>query len=621
MRLCRFYRETDSLLSALTDKMSEYPVTDIIIDPVGSDDLSAEARDRWESLINVTLNLRRLIVNINVDKFIYGNSFLYTYFPFTRFAVDPDNRSTRFPLATMVIKSVHPTDRAGSFTFDVDAIAPGETVAKRYQIEDRKSESRKGFKLIRFSPLRMTLRYGSASDTRVWSWTPPTQLRDAFLVGDPSVINDTELRILEAAYKDRKIKIHPERLWVSQAPGDVDLWPGWGTPPLFRVLEDVYYYKILRRANEALAQEHITPVRFLSPRSTGDVSPQRTVNLADWQNRLKAEIQRFRADPNHIVVSPMPVEVEQMGGNARVMMVASEMEAASRAIATGVGCPIEFLWGGLTWSGGNVALRVLENHFLNERREAERLLDFLEPKIAGYFSLQRVSLSLSSFKMADDAQHQANLINMMLQGFLSREDVLPDLGHDPEETMNRLEREHTRMNRITMQDNLAASHMNTVIRTLEAKAEILMQAELQLLNAQITAQTERERLRQLRAHINNLHAQGVTSATEFDQSAALLQRMDPNLANMILTNWSQTMPNVTKLLLDKLGRLPAEQQAAQAALQAAPDAQNVGAAAQPPPQGAQGPYAGGQPPEVATIEQPEPQPEQLPPRDGAGAQV
>src|SRR5208283_151797 len=158
----------------------------------------------------------------------------------------------------------------------------------------------------------------------------------------------------------------------------------------------------LRRANEALAQEHVTPLRVISPAGTGDVSPQRTMNLSDWQAKLRAELHKFKSDPNHILISPIPLNVEQIGGQARVMMVATEMEAAARVIGCGLGCPIEMVWGGLNWSGASVSLRVLENHFLNDRENNERLLAFLVPKLSQYYRLPMVDVKLSEFKMAAD---------------------------------------------------------------------------------------------------------------------------------------------------------------------------------------------------------------------------
>jgi len=603
-RLCRFYHQQDALLGAIVDKMSEYPITQLVITEI--ENLTPKAREKWEFLANVALDLRSTMKNINTDKYVFGQSFHYLYYPFIRYCICKTcNEAT--PITALKTITVRPIDdRAKGFTLEVSGACPRCSKGDRsrtFRIEDRKSEARVGLSFVRMNPLRMELEYNEASGARDWYWTPPTSIREGLTANVRVIVNTTEMRVLEAAFRDQKVLLNKDRLWVAQADGAPGLWTGWGIPPIFRVLEDVYYYKILRRANEALAQEHVTPLRIISPSATGDISPQRTMNLADWQSKLRVELQKFKGDPNHILISPIPLNIEQMGGQARVMMVASEMEAAARVIAAGIGCPIEMIWGGLNWSGASVSLRVLENHFLNDRENSERLLKFLVPKLAAYFRLPRVDIKLSEFKMADDVQQQGNAINLMLQGFLSRQSVINEMGYDAKEEFDRMTEEHERLNTITMKDNVAAAHMNTVIQALEAKAAIMLQYELQIEQQRMQSQAERIRLEELNSFVAQLHAQGYATPLEFDQSAMILQKLPPQQAQLILSEWATTMPFVTQLLAGKMqmNQTGTEQNAT--ALQGSAPAQAMGAAAgagMAP--GAAGPYSdGGQGTDMSSV--------------------
>lgn len=630
-RLCRFYVNQDSLLGAITDKMAEYPITQILITERNNYQLTPVMRDRWDTLLNVVMNLRQIMIDINVDKMVYGNSFHYMYYPFVRYCTCK-TCGYRAPIGAFNdIRTKVTAKSDNAFTFLVIAVCPtcsakGGKSVREFDIEDRKSEARSNMKFVRLSPTRMQLAYNPASGAKKWYWIPPTRLRDGLLNGDRTVTDTTEMAVLEAVYKDRRIEMNPNRMWISQAAQQPDFWEGWGVPPMFRVLEDVYHMKVLRRANEALAQEHITPARFVSPATTSDISPQRTLNMSDWQARLKSELYRLKQDPNHIIVTPIPITIEQMGGQARVMMVATEIEAAARIIAAGIGCPIELIWGGLNWSGASVSLRVLENHFLNMREDCERLLGFLIPKLASYFRMTPVDAKLAEFKMADDVQQQANAINLMLQGYLDRENVIGEMGYDPDEVFDHLENEHKRLNSITMKDNVAASHMNTVIQALEARAQVLLQYELNHLQTQLQIQDERDRLSALNAHVRSLHEKGYATPLEFDQSAQILQGMDPNMSQMILQQWSQTMPNVVSLLSQKLSLQQQQSAISQQATAAAQGAQSAGAAegTQMEP-GAEGPFADGQAPEApepTPAENPSSLPTFKPPQSGPGnAQV
>lgn len=588
-RLVRFYYNQDAILGAIIDKMAEYPITELVITEQSGEPLTAAVYQKWDYLLNIVLNVRQIMININTDKIIYGNSFHYIYYPFVRYCVCKTCNAA-YPISSLDDIKVHVIANDASFALEVTSYCSKCSATRLFRVEDRKSEAKNNARIVRLSPLRMELEYNPASGAKQWYWTPPSRLRDGLLHAERTVIDTTEMKILEAVYKDRRIRLRPSRIWVVQTPSQPDLWEGWGVPPVFRVLEDVYYYKILKRANEALAQEHITPARFISPGVTSDVSPQRTLYLSDWQQKIRAELYRYKQDPNHIVVTPIPITVEQMGGQGRVLMVSPEIESAARIIASGLGCPIELVWGGLNWSGASVSLRVLENHFLNMREDSERLLDFLIPKLANYYRLPAVNVRLADFKMADDIQQQTTAVNLMLQGFLDRRNVLNSMGYNADEVLENLEREHERLNTITMKDNIAASHMNTVIAALEAKANVLLQFELQHFQSRVQAQAEREHLRDLNDHVQHIHSLGYATPLEFEQSAQLLQSMDPNLAGMILQQWQKTMPNVTALLIQRLNINRAQAALAESAAQRAEGAQDFGAAATTQNVAAAGPY-------------------------------
>ncbi len=605
-RLCRYYYHQDALLGALVDKMSEYPITELVIQEMPGENLTNKARDKWEYLLNVGLDLRAEMKTLNVDKYVYGQGFRYVYLPFVRYC-KCQGCGSDIPIKQIQDITVTTATEHKQFALRGRGVCPrcsgSAGRARAFQITDRKSEARNGLRLVRLNPMRMSLEYGPISGERIWYYQPQDTLRDGLTQGVRSVIDSTEIRFLEAAFRQQRVRMNPDRLWVAQADGTPGLWEGWGVPPLFRVLEDVYYYKILRRANEALAQEHVTPLRVVSPAGTGDTSPQRTMNLADWQAKLRAELHKFKGDPNHILISPIPLNVEQIGGQARVMMVASEMEAAARVIAAGLGCPIEMIWGGLNWSGASVSLRVLENHFLNDRENSERLLKFLVPKLSQYYRMPKVDVKLAEFKMADDVQQQANAVNLMMQGFLSRRSVINEMGYDANEEFDILGDEHDRLNQITMKDNLAAAHMNTVIQALEAKAQILMQFEMQIEQEKLQAQADRLRVEQLSVYVQQLHAKGYATPMEFDQSAKLISRLDPQTQALIMSQWGTTMPCVVSMLQQRVQQEMLQAAQAGQAMGGIQGAQSAGAAAGPGIQdGAAGPYSdGGQGPDTSGV--------------------
>lgn len=621
MRLCGWYYNTDSILGAIIDKMSEYPITDLIIKARQDVTLSSRAREKWEYLLNGVMDVRARMRSINVGKFVYGNHFSLLHLPFVRMGTCTSCDKT-VPFSAIEDLKARPSamGKRKAFTLMATGYCPSCKAGREFTVKDRPSRASAELSLVPLNPIHMELEYGVTSGRRDWYWTPPDSVRDGLMAGSRVVLETTDMTILAAAFAGHRILMNKDRLWVAQTPPIPGLFEGWGVPPLFKCLEDVYYYKILRRANEALAHEHVMPLRILSPGMAGDIPAQRALNLADWQSKLRTELQKFKTDPNHLLISPVPINVEQMGGNARVMMVAAEIEAAARIVSTGLGCPIEFIWGGLNWTGATVSLRVLENRFLNERADSERLLKFLIPQLAKQYQLPLVDVCLSDFKMADDVQRMSQEINMMLQGFLSRETVLAGMGIDHKEEFRKLESEHEEQNRITLKDQADAAHMQTLVKSLEAKAEILLQYELELERQRAASRIERAKLEDLNQFAQQLHQQGIVSPVELEQSSVMLSRLPPGAQQSVLANWSMSMPLITQMLLLRVqsptssAMLNSGAMDPNAAMAGAAGATDVGAAGGPEMPAPAGPYNqdGGAGPELT--DGGAPLPEQRPPR-------
>jgi hypothetical protein len=118
-------------------------------------------------------------------------------------------------------------------------------------------------------------------------------------------------------------------------------------------------------------------------------------------------------------------------------------------------------------------------------------------------------------------------------------------------------------------------------------------------------------MRLIQQHVQELQEKGVVSPLAFDQTAAVLARLDPNIGQTILAQWSQTMPLVTSLITEMMVR---HQQGANNPLTA------VGSAA---PSMGMDPNAG-QPTEqggAQTVEQPEAAPDQRAPRREGGGEI
>src|SRR5690606_35126205 len=139
---------------------------------------------------------------------------------------------------------------------------------------------------------------------------------------------------------------------------------GWGKPLIIHVLKDMFYLYTLRRAQEAIALEHIVPFDMIYPMPNAQQDPYIHVNLANWRSEIEGVIKQHRRDPNFKAVIPIPVGFGRLGGDGKAMMLTPELNYLTQTIVGGMGIPQEFIFGGLNYTGSSISLRTLENDFI-----------------------------------------------------------------------------------------------------------------------------------------------------------------------------------------------------------------------------------------------------------------
>ena len=71
-RYCRTFFYTNAVLRNVVSKLTEYPITEILV----SKDADSAVREKWEDLINNKLKLKSLLIEIGLDYYTYGNAFI-----------------------------------------------------------------------------------------------------------------------------------------------------------------------------------------------------------------------------------------------------------------------------------------------------------------------------------------------------------------------------------------------------------------------------------------------------------------------------------------------------------------------------------------------------------------
>jgi hypothetical protein len=415
-RWCRYYFLVNPLINAIVFKMSEYPITDIIFDTDNE-----PLKERWRSFIIDHLMYRGFQLEIGLDRNTYGNGFVSVFYPFVKYL---KCRSCGFKKPAKDSSYVF---RNHSFEWKCPSCgAHGKAEALDHYIKAPKQ-----IRLVRWNPEDIDIRYNDITGESTYYYTIPPQIRNDVIMGRKSTVEAIPQLFIEALRTRRAIVFSKDNLFHFKRPTLAGKDRGWGTPVILPVLKDTFYLQILRKAQEAIALDHIVPLRVLFPQAGSAVSdPYSSVNLQNWQGKISAEIRRWRADPNHIPILPLPVGNQTIGGDGRALLLNQEIRVWSEQIVAGMGFPVELIFGGLSYSGSNVSLRMLENKFIGYNQEQLSMLQWIMRNIGNYLDWPTVPTRFKPFKMADDLQRKAYLFQLNQSGKLSDEALLTDADHD-----------------------------------------------------------------------------------------------------------------------------------------------------------------------------------------------
>ena len=320
----------------------------------------------------------------------------------------------------------------------------------------------------------------------------------------------------------------------------------------------------MKKAQEAVMLEHLVPLDVLFPASQdANASPYQMVNLKDWKRRIEGEIQKWRWDPSYKPIMPIPLGHQRIGGDGRALMLTQEIRAWSEHIIAGMGVPTEFVFGGLSWSGSSVSLRMLENQLLTYRMMHEHFLQhFLVPSIARYMGWKEVKMHMREFKMADDMQTKQMLMSLNQTSNVSAKTLLSEFGKDALDETKLLEQEMGRKLEMQKQQQLAQAQSAGEAQLIQTKFQIKAQemqaiAQQKMMQKQQTAQAQQ--LLQQQAQMNQRAAQSQPKAVnvldlasayakriasmDFEERGAVLQRMQqssPQLHDLVQQKMSET---------------------------------------------------------------------------------
>lgn len=352
----------------------------------------------------------------------YGNAFISISFPFQKLLICKScNHHVRVEKQKYVFREYKFIGECQRCGFHAE-----------FNVRDHYIRSVRDIRLVRWNPEYITVQHNEATGESRYYYSVPPAMSNDIRMSKRHIIERVPQVFIEALRNNKALLFSRDNIYHMKRPTIAQKDKGWGMPMILPVLKDTFYLQVLRKAQEAIAVEHIVPLRLLFPQtSSPEASVYSTVNLTQWRDKIEQEIVRWRLDNNYIPLLPIPVGQQTLGGDGRALMLAQEYRVWSEQIIAGMGVPIEFVYGGMQYSGSNVSMRILENHFLDQKTQRRQLVtDFILPSIGAFMGWEVVPVHYKRFKMADDLQRSALYLQMNQAGKLSDKSLLEDMDWD-----------------------------------------------------------------------------------------------------------------------------------------------------------------------------------------------
>jgi hypothetical protein len=425
-RWCTFYYYNSPLIGSTISKISRYPITDLILE-----DEHESKRELWDGIFNKELKIKERLMEINLDYHTYGNAFISMHLPFTRFLICRNCKNRE------VITAADWAFNTSAYEFNLKCSKCDSNATA--DVKDVPYRDRKGIRIVRWNPENIQVKYNEYTGRRIYMYSIPYKLKNAIQRGDKDIVEDIPQIVLEALKNRRMIRFNSDNFKHLRRPTLAEQDQGWGKPLIIHVLKDMYYLYTLRRAQEAIAMEHIVPFDIIYPLPNAQQDPYIHTDLANWRLQIENIIRRHRRDPNFKGVIPVPVGFGRLGGDGKAMLLTPELNYLTETIVGGMGFQKELLFSGLNFTGSSVTLRMLENDFIQNRSQLLDFVVWVKDKIRVWQNLPDLnSVRMADFRMADDVQKNQQLIGLNAQFKVSDHTMLTELGYDYEQEVKKM---------------------------------------------------------------------------------------------------------------------------------------------------------------------------------------
>jgi hypothetical protein len=397
IRWAKYITTQSPVTTEVIRKFATYPITDFIIKTK-----SEATKAKYEEIFK-SFRLKSALHNVGFEYYTVGNVFLSIYFPIHRTLVCPDCK------AHFAAKSAEFT-KFKNYEFVGDC-PQCNTKGVTFERRDTKSISIEDMNLIQWDPINIQVNFNPITGEYEYYYKIPNDVKRKVREGDKLFVNSVPWGFIEAIKNNQDFKFDKNNLFHLQNLSAGQQINGIAVPPLVSLFYLVFYQATLRKANESIATDFMSPLRVIFPQAqTQNGDPVAQISLRNFVERMQANLVKHKQDNNHIVIAPTPIGYQAISGEGKNLLVATEIQQAEDTILMALGVSRELLAGTTNWTSSTTGLRLLENTMLCYTGQVEELISWIMSRVSKYLGIETCDVELTPFKLTDDPNLQQMLI-------------------------------------------------------------------------------------------------------------------------------------------------------------------------------------------------------------------
>ena len=401
-----------------------------------NDSVDPDVVESFEKLMEDSYNTMPFLVRFGVELASMGNVFVSAEHILARTLLCPRD-GCGWQMALRQLRKGRDYEwTKGTFT----GVCPGCHQKVKYKFQDARASNDRGCKLrfIFRDAKDMHVQFNRLTGTYRYFYKLPDDIRDAINRGDAVYLEDSPKVFLDAAVSGDLIEF-PESNFFSMRTTTLsaldELYKGWGVPLFMTAFDNFLRLQHLDKFNEAVTMDYIAPTRMLSPSpqnlQAGVTDPNRMSISGDTFRRfIQDSLGKVKENPTTWIVSPVPVQYQMLGGEAKQLAPVDLMEWYVTQILSDMGIPQEFRQTSFQVVAPTMGLRMFERQWIHFAKGLNEYTRWMAGKVAQAHNIENMICELDMTSFVEDDMNQQNLLQLMQGGMLAKTNILKRMGVD-----------------------------------------------------------------------------------------------------------------------------------------------------------------------------------------------